>query len=361
MTRGPLRVVVALGVALLLGAGLAAAPAWAQDAAPVPVPAPAPTPVPAPAPAPAPSPAPAPDPKAAPAKPAPGMTQAQLESLLQARPGAFFSMLLLKWGAAIAGIVVFVLGLVRRRDERAGRVLPHRALAPPPAPFGPLAAVGLWIGMMAVSQGALFLVLSTVPSAADGRGVAWPWGFGITAAVTIVTAAVVAAALARARRREGRTPWPTGPSLVLGGKGWLVATALSIPATLIWIAILSAAGKPPEVQDLIAKAVGAEASRAFLVALGVLGIVVAPVTEELLFRGALFGSLRARIGSRAAALLSSLLFAAVHGSLTALVPLFVLALVLCWVYERSGSLVAPVAVHMLNNATSLLPLFLVHL
>ena len=114
-------------------------------------------------------------------------------------------------------------------------------------------------------------------------------------------------------------------------------------------------------QDLIAKAVGAEASRAFLVALGVLGIVVAPVTEELLFRGALFGSLRARIGSRAAALLSSLLFAAVHGSLTALVPLFVLALVLCWVYERSGSLVAPVAVHMLNNATSLLPLFLVHL
>ena len=62
-----------------------------------------------------------------------------------------------------------------------------------------------------------------------------------------------------------------------------------------------------------------------------------------------------------AALLSSLLFAAVHGSLTALVPLFVLALVLCWVYERSGSLVAPVVVHMLNNATSLLPLFLVHL
>ncbi|MFO0933131.1 MAG: CPBP family intramembrane glutamic endopeptidase [Planctomycetota bacterium] len=364
MTRGPLRVVVALVVALLLGAGLAAVPASAQDAAPVP--APTPVPVPAPAPVPGPAPAPAPDPKAAPAKPAPakpapGMTNDQLERLLQANPAAFGAMLVLKWGAAIAGCVLLVLGFVRRRDERAGLVRPARAPAPPPVPFHPLVAVGLWIAMMAFSQVALFVVLKAVPSAAEGAGVSWPWGFGVTAAGTVTAAVVAAVALRRARRAQGRTPWPVGPALALGGKGWLVATAITIPATLVWVAILSATGNAPEVQDLVERAVRADASRAFLVALGVLGIVVAPVTEELLFRGAMFGSMRARLGSRVGAILSSLIFAAVHMSLTAFVPLFVLALVLCWVYERSGSLVAPVVVHMLNNATSLLPLFLVHL
>ncbi|MBL9087182.1 MAG: CPBP family intramembrane metalloprotease, partial [Planctomycetia bacterium] len=238
---------------------------------------------------------------------------------------------------------------------------PARADAPPPAPFHPLASVGLWIGMMAASQGALLAVTRAVPSAVEGPSVTWPWAFGITAATTVAVGIVVAVALRRARRAQGRTAWPAGAALALGGKGWLVATAITIPATLVWVAILSAFDNAPQVQELVARAVEADASRAFLVALGVLGIVVAPVTEELLFRGAMFGSMRARLGSRAAALISSLIFAAVHQSLTALVPLLVLALVLCWVYERSGSLVAPIVVHMLNNASSLLPLFLVHL
>lgn len=362
MTRGPLRSVAAclaalvvVGLALVAGT---AAPAAAQDAAPAPVPAPVPAPAPAPAPAPG---APVPDPKAAPAKPAPGMTNDQLEGLLKANPAAFGAMIVLKWGAAIAGVVLLVLGLVRRRDERAGLVRPARAPAPPPVPFHPLVAVGLWIAMMLASQGALVAVRQAVPSAVDGAGVTWPWGFGITAAGTVIVAVVVAVALRRARRAQGRTPWPAGPALALGGKGWLVATAITIPATLVWVAILSAFDNAPQVQDLVERAVRADAPRAFLVALGVLGIVVAPVTEELLFRGAMFGSMRTRLGSRVGAVLSSLIFAAVHQSLTALVPLFVLALVLCWVYERSGSLVAPIVVHMLNNATSLLPLFLVHL
>ena len=363
MTRGPLRSVVACLAALVVACVAMGGLASAQDAAPVPAPAPTPVPAPAPAPVPvpAPAPAPAPDPKAAPAKPAPGMTNEQLEGVLRAHPRAFGAMLALKWGAGIAGCVLLVLGFVRRRDERAGLVLPDRASAPPPAPFHPLAAVGLWIVMMAVQSVAGTAVASLVPGAASGGVLTWPWGFGITAATTAAAAGVAAYAVARARRAQGRTPWPVGRATVLGGKGWLVATAITIPASLVWIAILTATGNAPEVQDLVARAVRADASSAFLVALGVLGIVVAPVTEELLFRGALFGSLRPRIGSRAAAVLSSLLFAAVHGSLTALAPLFVLALVLCWVYERSGSLVAPVVVHMLFNATSLLPLFLVHL
>jgi len=346
VTRGPFRVVAALLVAWVLAA--TAAPALAQDAAPVAPPVPAPEQA-------APGTRPADG-----AAPRPGMTQDAFEARLRARPFAIGSMVVLKYGAAIAGFVLLVLGTVRRRDERAGLVVPVRASAPPPAPFRPLVAVGLWVAMMALSQVALAVVIELRAPGVVDRVPSWAWQFGITAAVTVAIALVVRVALVRARRLEGRTPWPAAPAVVLGGKGWLVATAVTLPAALLWVLLLTAFGKPPEVQDLVAKAAGDDASSAFLLALGVLGVFVAPVTEELLFRGAIFGSLRAKLGPRSAALLSSVLFAAVHMSWTALVPLFVLAIVLCWVYERSGSLVAPIAVHMLNNATSLLPIFLLH-
>lgn len=352
MTRGPLRVVVACLLAVLALAGAAVPLAFAADA-------PAPAPAPSPAPAPAPSPAPAPAPAAQ--RRAPGMTQDQLEAVLQKRPGAFVVMVVLKWGAAIAGGILLVLGFVRRRDERAGLVAPERAPSPPPAPYAPMGAIALWVALFAFQQVAVMAVRQAVPSAVDGPAVTWPWAFGLTATGFAVVGGVIAARLRRARRAEGRTPWPMAATVALGGKGWLVATALAIPVTFAWVAILKASGQPLEVQDLVSRTVREDVEPAFLLALGVLAVLVAPVTEELLFRGALFGSLRARIGSRAAALISSVLFAAVHSSVFALVPLFVLALVLCWVYERSGSLVAPIVVHMLNNATSLLPLFLVHL
>jgi uncharacterized protein len=81
--------------------------------------------------------------------------------------------------------------------------------------------------------------------------------------------------------------------------------------------------------------------------------VVAPICEELLFRGFIFRALRNWRGPWPAALITGLLFAAVHG-LSApavdLLPLAVLGILLCLVYEWSGSLYPCIALHVLNNA-----------
>jgi membrane protease YdiL (CAAX protease family) len=51
---------------------------------------------------------------------------------------------------------------------------------------------------------------------------------------------------------------------------------------------------------------------------------------------------------------SALIFAAAHGSLAALLPLFVFGCVLAFLYEKTGSLWAPIAVHALFNGATVL-------
>jgi membrane protease YdiL (CAAX protease family) len=82
--------------------------------------------------------------------------------------------------------------------------------------------------------------------------------------------------------------------------------------------------------------------------------------EELLFRGVLYNVLRRYLGPLGGALIAAFLFAGLHGTLTEFMALFVLALVLTWLYERTGRLVASMALHAVNNAMALLALWALH-
>lgn len=81
-----------------------------------------------------------------------------------------------------------------------------------------------------------------------------------------------------------------------------------------------------------------------------LAVVFAPVTEEILFRGALFAHLRSRLGAVSSGLIVGLIFAAVHPQGWAAIPVlgsigFVLSMIRQW----RGSLIGPMAAHALNN------------
>ena len=81
-------------------------------------------------------------------------------------------------------------------------------------------------------------------------------------------------------------------------------------------------------------------------------VVLAPVAEEVLFRGVLYPTLK-QSGHRWLALwVTSLLFASIHFNLMAFVPLTFLALVLAWLYERTGNLLASILAHVLFNAVN---------
>ncbi len=76
--------------------------------------------------------------------------------------------------------------------------------------------------------------------------------------------------------------------------------------------------------------------------------LVGPVGEELFFRGLLYGSLR-RWGRPLAVVASAAIFAGVHFVPAALPVLFIVGVILALLYERTGSLIPSIALHVLIN------------
>jgi membrane protease YdiL (CAAX protease family) len=85
-------------------------------------------------------------------------------------------------------------------------------------------------------------------------------------------------------------------------------------------------------------------------------VIAAPVSEEVCFRGMLFGGLREKLPRLGAALLSGLVFGGLHAltGVTAVPPLIVFGFLLALLYEKTGSVVPGIILHMLNNSVALL-------
>lgn len=84
-----------------------------------------------------------------------------------------------------------------------------------------------------------------------------------------------------------------------------------------------------------------------------LGIVM-PLSEEMIFRGVVFKRYEQAFSFRRAMLLSAMFFAVTHGNLVQAMYSFVMGLFLAYVYEKYGSVKAPVCLHITMNLVSLL-------
>lgn len=132
------------------------------------------------------------------------------------------------------------------------------------------------------------------------------------------------------------------PSAVL----WMVA---AIFAYLAFAALYVAIVGEPEQED-IAEGFGAIPVQILLI------VFAAAISEEVCFRGFLFGGLRERFPRVAAALLSAVIFGALHAltGISAVPPLIAFGFVLALLYEKTGSIVPGIILHMLNNSVALL-------
>lgn len=83
-------------------------------------------------------------------------------------------------------------------------------------------------------------------------------------------------------------------------------------------------------------------------------VVITPIGEEVFFRGLVYGGLRARWGVVAAAITSAVFFSAVHVQVVHALPIFVLAIILALLYERTGSLLPAIVAHGINNVVAVL-------
>jgi membrane protease YdiL (CAAX protease family) len=86
-------------------------------------------------------------------------------------------------------------------------------------------------------------------------------------------------------------------------------------------------------------------------------VVVAPVAEEVIFRGYLFGTLRRTIPAWAAILVTSAVFGLVHWQWNVSIDVFVLSLVSCFLRLRTGSLWPSILLHMMKNGLAFYVLY----
>ena len=136
---------------------------------------------------------------------------------------------------------------------------------------------------------------------------------------------------------------------------FLAATVLNVVRTIV----MSQFGLVASTPVIGAGLDSGDAATALLVLTVVSFVVIAPI-EELTFRGVIQGRLRDGYGPTIAIIVASVLFAGMHlpgltGSLTGRVALiaglFAISLVFGWLYERTGTLVAPWLAHGLYNAS----------
>jgi len=132
---------------------------------------------------------------------------------------------------------------------------------------------------------------------------------------------------------------------------WLVFGMLEAGGFIKWLESLGV----DTMQDSV-RALKKGDDAGFLILMRFSAIVVAPLCEEVVFRGYLYGVAKRYCGPLAAAVCSALVFSAAHGSLVALLPLALFGLLLAWLYERTGSLWAPIAAHAFFNAATVVVL-----
>ena len=124
-------------------------------------------------------------------------------------------------------------------------------------------------------------------------------------------------------------------------------------AWLLFLSWLGSEGPRQETVELFRSSVKENRVGAMM-SLTASAVVAAPLCEEIIFRGFFFGMLRPRWGFIPAALLSSAVFALLHGTLSVFVPIFVVGVCLAYVYERTGSLYLSILYHGLFNGAHLL-------
>jgi membrane protease YdiL (CAAX protease family) len=156
------------------------------------------------------------------------------------------------------------------------------------------------------------------------------------------------------REDIGLTKLPSWLDVLLAPAGLVVYIILSALFIVIATYLLPFVDFD-QTQDVGFKALthGYEYALAFLTL-----VVIAPVAEEILFRGYLMGKLRKHIPLWLTILLVSLLFAIVHGAWNVGIDVFALSIVLCLVRVVSGSLWPSIMIHMMKNGIAFYFLFI---
>ncbi|MCC5789423.1 MAG: CPBP family intramembrane metalloprotease [Opitutales bacterium] len=141
-----------------------------------------------------------------------------------------------------------------------------------------------------------------------------------------------------------------------GAYGFVLAIPLVALANIVTIFLFNHFGWEFSLQETVEEIVSVESTLLFLL-MPLPVVILAPLWEEIVFRGGLFRYLKNCLPGSLALLLSAICFSLIHGQPAQFGGILILGLILALVYQKSGSLLAPILMHAFFNANTLLGLF----
>jgi len=146
------------------------------------------------------------------------------------------------------------------------------------------------------------------------------------------------------------------PSFRSGAATFLIAMPLVALVTIGWQSLLTVCGVPIERQDVVDLFVNAH-SFPLRALLTIFAVVLAPVTEEIIFRRGVFRFLRGRAPRWVVLTVPAVLFGLAHWNLASFAPLVVLGFVFSLAYERTGRIGTSMVAHGLFNLNMVVLIF----
>ncbi len=252
-----------------------------------------------------------------------------------------------------AGILLFAAWLL---DTGLGRrsLLQARARRNSMGPLAPLAVLILWIGPPELVRIATQSLTENLPV---WKTLLWDNLLMIASGACAAALIVAYSHFAFARGLKGLGLRGRGIARDFGAAGacllavWPLVVAMLLIVT--WIG-QHAQGAEYEIEAHPGlQQIAEHPQPALMVVIFLMATVIAPISEEVVFRGILQSLIGAHVQRPWLAIgMTSLLFAMVHGNPTHWPPLFVLSLGLGYCYEKSGSLWRPIFMHALFNGVT---------
>ena len=129
---------------------------------------------------------------------------------------------------------------------------------------------------------------------------------------------------------------------------WVILPVLSASGYITWLENLVGSESTQDAVKLLQE--GKDLTSVALMAFS--AAIVAPLAEEVIFRGYIYPVAKYFAGPWVGALFTSLVFAAGHGNVPLVLPLFLLGMLMTWAYEKTGSLWAAISIHFFFNSAT---------
>ncbi len=139
---------------------------------------------------------------------------------------------------------------------------------------------------------------------------------------------------------------------------YIACVPIFLAVTFFVFLVVKVTGYVPQKQYVVEMFLKEE-NPTLLIYSSVFASILGPIVEEIFFRGFMYNAVKKLTGVFWAVVLVSAVFAALHTNVVGFLPIMVLGLVLTYMYEKTGSLIPSITIHIAHNAAMVFLVFLV--